>query len=209
MPIRFCDNPVEWNEKLHELNGTLYHSWQWGELRRVHGWIPWRISIEAHGEIAALQILERRLPFLHASVLYAPRWIAHRNAEFPGVTELVQWLRGFLQQRNALFLRIDPDIPALAEGPKNFLTTLGFRYLASKGSMWNLPRATMALEISQPEEELLCGMREAHRRHILRAAKSGIEWSAGTQIEQLQEFYELLVKRAPHRKSLPMAALDE
>jgi peptidoglycan pentaglycine glycine transferase (the first glycine) len=210
MRIELCDDPQEWNKAVLALNGTLYHSWQWGQLCLSQGWTPWRVLAEEHGmPRAALQILERRLPLIPLSILYAPKGIAHRLTGLQHLAELVGWLSGFLRKRHAIFLRIDPEILDTDEDAKGQLKALGFRWLSEEQwSFWgNFPRAWMVTDVSLPEDELLRRMRRSHRYLIGRAAKSGASIAASTDVSDLRELYGLILKSAD-RQQFPVRSLD-
>jgi peptidoglycan pentaglycine glycine transferase (the first glycine) len=208
MRPRLCDNPAEWNLAVLQLDGTLYQSWQWGELRRFHGWIPWRVLVEEGGVVrATVQVLERRAPGLPLSVLYAPRGIAHQGTDPRVLGELADWLRSFMRQRNAVFLRIDPGIADSNEQEKEGLMRAGFRALCERGSMWNLPRTTMVLDIRPSEEELFSAMRQTHRQLIRRAERRGVNFDCGSDVRHMREFYDLLMKTS-QRQGFAVQGLD-
>ena len=200
MRITLCDNQAEWNQAVLQLGGTLYQSWQWGELRRSRGWLPWRVLVEDAGTVqAAMQIFERRTPLVPAIILYAPHGIARRRGEFTLLDGLVEWLRGFLAERKAVFLRIDPDIADTDEQEKSRLTGAGFRSLSDWGSIWNQPRATMVLDIAPSERDLLNGMRRAHKQHICQGPKKGLTFECGSDVRHVQTFYDLLRKSSQRK----------
>jgi len=191
--IGFSDDREAWNTAVLGLGGTLYHSWEWGETRAHVGWHPWRVMVqEDNTPCAAAQIFERRIPLLGSSLLYAACGIV-RGDPGPGtVNALAEWMRRFAIERNAVLLRIEARFNDCDAAQKSLLCSVGFRPIEDQWSLWNLPRATMVIDISGPEEQLLKKMRKKHREHINRASRSGLKITATNGIDQLREFYGLI-----------------
>lgn len=199
MKVRFCDNETEWNQAVVELNGSLYQSWQWGESRRPYGFGPWRILGETDGRPrAAIQVLERRAP-LGCGVHYAPHGIASKAADADEWCEFVSWLRRFLDQRKAAFLRVDPAILDSDEESRQVLTQAGFRSLPDKWSIWgNLPRFSMFIDLHPSSEELLRTMRSRLRRYI-RNPKAELTLESGTDAEHMERLHRLVSQTGARR----------
>lgn len=65
------DPPAGWNNALAAAGGHLLQSWQWGEFKSCHGWMPDRILIDGPDGVGMAQILYRgRGP---VSIGYIPR----------------------------------------------------------------------------------------------------------------------------------------
>lgn len=195
MQIRMIDKSGEWNGALRNLGGTLYHSWEWGEARSTQGWRAWRIlASESDSPRAAVQVLERRLPILGLSILYAPRGIAARIDDYESVIAVGKWLKDFVRQRRGILLRADPFILNTDERQKALYREGGFIDLPHEWSRWNMPRSNMNVDISGTEEQILSNMRRRYREYISRAARSGLVIKAGCEGDQLRDFYSLLLK---------------
>ncbi|MHB8412001.1 MAG: lipid II:glycine glycyltransferase FemX [Candidatus Acidiferrales bacterium] len=195
MNISLCDDQAAWNRVVLELSGTLYHSWEWGEVRRAEGWLPSRVLLQADGKaVAAVQILERQLPAGIGTLLYVPRGIAGGDNDPAVVASVVAWLKVFMRERRAILLRMDPGFPDSDETRKVLLVANGLRPLADQWSFWNFPRATMVVGISGSEEDILRKMRRTHRQLIQKILKDGLEIEIGTDIAQLRDFYALVLK---------------
>jgi len=65
----------EWNRFVSAQPGaTIYQSYEWGEIRRSHGWEPHYISLAHDGEwVAAALVLAKQLPSAIGTMLYSPR----------------------------------------------------------------------------------------------------------------------------------------
>ncbi|MFZ0211478.1 MAG: peptidoglycan bridge formation glycyltransferase FemA/FemB family protein [Candidatus Acidiferrales bacterium] len=195
MKIELNENSEQWNNAVLALRGTLYHSWEWGETRANQGWHPWRVLAQEEGTpCAAVQLFERKVPLLGASVLYAASGIAGHDAEASVVNSLAAWMGEFGVRRNAILLRIESRFDDQDESRKALLNSAGFRALTDQWSLWNLPRANMIIDISGAEEELLRRMRKKHREHINRSQRNGLKITATSEVAGLRVFYDLLLK---------------
>ena len=195
MQIRLIEDSTEWNNALLDLGATLYHSWEWGELRATAGWRAWRVlASDGSTPRAAVQVLERRLPIPGLSILSAPRGIAARREDREPVLLVGKWLKDFVRQRRAILLRMDPFIPDTDEQQRALHRDAGFVDLPDQWSRWNLPRSNMVVDISGSKEQILANMRRRYREYVSRATRSGLVTRAGLEIEQLREFYDLLLK---------------
>jgi lipid II:glycine glycyltransferase (peptidoglycan interpeptide bridge formation enzyme) len=195
MQIRPIENSEEWNSALVQLGGTLYQCWEWGELRSTQGWRAWRFLVgDSLHPRAAVQVLERRLPILGLSILYAPRGIAVSPSDREAFVSVGTWLKEFVRQRRAILLRVDPYTLDGDDEQRALLLKVGFVGLADQWSRWNLPRSNMIVDISGSKEQILAKMRRSHREYIYRASRSGLVIKSGTELEQLREFYDLLLK---------------
>lgn len=60
--IQHEGDPADWDARIRALNGGFYQSHGWGEVRRVAGWSPLRLSAmgEAGEPVAAASVLVRR-----------------------------------------------------------------------------------------------------------------------------------------------------
>jgi peptidoglycan pentaglycine glycine transferase (the first glycine) len=200
MQVSFCENRKVWNAAVEELGGSVFQAWQWGELRRSHGWRPWRILAAVEGRpVAAAQIVERQWPLIPFSLLYSPRGILIREDDLDSVRKFIVWLQQFMKQRHAPFLRIDPYVVDSDEGRKQLLKDLGFQLLPDQWSMWNRPRSIMIVNLAPSEQELLRNMRKTHRYDIGHAVQRGLEVELDDQMKKLPEFYELVLKSAKHQ----------
>jgi len=208
MQIGFCTDGEAWNRVALHLGGTLYHSWEWGEVRQTEGWIPWRILAESDGKPrAAVQILEKRLPMGTGSLLYSGRGIAGSDNDSLVVKELVAWLRAFARDRNAIVLRIDPEFPDKDESRRSALIANGLRSLPDQWSFWNRERSNMVVDICGTEQEILLKMHQNHRRHIHRALRDGLLIQTESENPQLREFYDLLLKSS-QRQGFPVRSFN-
>ncbi len=193
--IGLSENKEAWNAAVIALGGTLYHSWEWGETRASQGWRPWRVlAQEDETPCAAVQFFERRVPVIGATLLYAASGIAGHDTESSVVNPLAAWMGEFSVNRKAILVRLESRFEDQDKSRKALLTSTGFRALADQWSLWNLPRASMVIDITSPEEELLRRMRRSHRAYINRAQRNGLKITASNEVADLRAFYALLLK---------------
>jgi lipid II:glycine glycyltransferase (peptidoglycan interpeptide bridge formation enzyme) len=128
-------------------------------------------------------------------------------------TALPELLRTLHRQTGATFLRVSPG---LADQPdvRDRLTGAGFAPLPDFWSPWNTPRNIMRLDVRGSERELLGRMAPKRRQHISTGAKKGVTTAFSTRLEDLREFYGMLVEhgarhRYPVRDWPYFAALSE
>jgi lipid II:glycine glycyltransferase (peptidoglycan interpeptide bridge formation enzyme) len=208
MIIRLCQDAVEWNHAVLMMKGTLYHSWQWGELRRSNGWLPWRVLVENQGlPRAAMQLLERRLPIAGASILWGIRGIADHGLQFDGLLELVKWLRAIARERRSILIRLDPGFAESEELRLKELVQVGFHSLPDRWSLWNLPRAVMTLDITRSTEEVFDRMHHKVRQNIRGFEKRWLECEVGTERAHIRDFYSVFLGTG-ERRGFPVRDLD-
>jgi len=208
--MELCHSAVEWDEAIQKLGGSIHQSWAWGEFkRRTQGWDPFRVLVK-HGEgvRAAIQILERRIPFLPLRVFCAPGGIACPSQDDALLTELVAWLRVFIRERRGILLRMDSCRLDSDSEYKVALCRAGLRQLADRWGVWGVPgRVTMALDITACEEVLLSKMHQKHRQHIGRASRLGITIEVSRDPNSVEEFYSCLTGSSA-RRDFHVYALD-
>lgn len=173
--------------------GHVLQTWEWGELKSRTGWHPWRLILEDNGEIvAAVSILERKLPVVGIPIFYASRGpvLDWRNEGL--FDELLAQIRSLARKRGAIFFKVDPDIPSSEEQLGNYLRSRGFQSAESgKGFEGVQPKYVFRLDISPDEEILLKQMHQKTRYNVKLAQKKGVTIRIGTK-EDLPAFYRVL-----------------
>lgn len=209
LQISVSTDAEAWNAVVQQLGGTIYHSWEWGELRATAGWRPWRIiASDELGACAAIQVFEHRLPLGTARLLYGARGILCRSTDTAALRALAEWLKRFVISRRAAFLRIDPAIEYDDRKGIESLCEVGFSQLPDEWGTWGaLPRSTMIVDLRPSIGELLRNMRRKHREHINRAARLGLEFERSSDPIALKKFYPLLLKSS-ERQSFPVRSED-
>lgn len=204
------DAILQWNQALKDQpHPHLLQTWEWGELKGRYGWeatrFAWR---DASGNPLALaQILERRT-VAGFSILYCPRGplLDWTNDELR--VEVIQGLIEYTKQRNAVFLKIDPEVitsrstgyssgvpgggtdevhPEMpGQAVKEDLTEAGFQPSEEEIQFRN----TMQLDLHPTEEELLARMKQKTRYNIRLASRKGVRAVLGNQ-EDFEMLYRM------------------
>ncbi len=159
----------------------ILQSPHWAAFKSQFGWHSDAISLP--NTAAPVQVLFRRLP-LGLKIAYVPKG-PHLNWQNTtiagqGLQKLVQ----VAQQPGVFFLKIEPDVP-----PSPQVTALlaenGFR--PARGIQ---PAATILVDISLPEDEILARMKSKTRYNIRLAGRKGVSVREGTAAD-LPTFHQL------------------
>jgi len=188
------DSFVASSEKPH-----IFQTWGWGELKVRTGWRAHRLVVERDGAWrAGLSLLERPLPWRGRCFMYAPRgplWAA--DSFDRDVAGLLAGAREFARSRGAVFLKIDPDIPTPEERIAGLLRADGFSPAPETGGFSGVqPRTVFRLDISLPEEDLLCRMDQKTRYNIRLAERRGVTIRPCADPGDVAAFYKILVGTA-------------
>ncbi len=158
--------------------GHLLQSHAWGEMKRNAGWRPLRLALVrggggggGAGEVAgAGQFLLRPTWPVPGYLMYCPKgpWL-----EWDDEGAARAFLRGAAEaaaRLGAHTLKIEPEVREGRGGQKALLEELGFRKFR-----WDLNgKATMVVDLSRPEEDLLAGMKGKTRYNVRLSARKGV-----------------------------------
>ena len=183
-------SPSEWNQWVETSpgGGHLLQSHEWGELKHGLGWKPVRLTLERDGELAGSgQFLFYSTPGVPGGMLYCPKgpWLPWEDDEavrafFDGVVEVAV-------RHNAHTVKIEPEVLEEQEGTKEHLWALGFEKFR-----WNVNhKATLVVDLSQSEEDLLANMKKSTRYGVRRAGKEGVEIVEDNSREALDQFWRM------------------
>ena len=184
----------EWHTVLAALSGVeLLQSWEWGEFKSRHGWVPQRWTWKYEGEVlaAAQMLLRSETRFgLSASIAYVPRGPLLDWTDADLRRRVLHDLCSLACREGALFLKIDPHV-AVGYGVTGSTeaqpVALGLNLadeLASSG--WRESRQqvqfrnTVVLDLAQDESVLLASFRQKTRYNVRLAMRKGVTVRAGT-----------------------------
>ena len=190
----------DWDRTLLALpNPQILQSWQWGEFKARHGWHATRLLWQANGQpLAAVSVLQRKVPRLPFTLLYAPKGPLLDWTDAGLVERVLADLENLARQRRALCIKIDPDVhypdrtptfsprPACAHDTSHLLARRGWRYSDEQIQFCN----TVLLDLDRSEEELLAAMKQKTRYNVRLAARRGVTVRQGTSTD-LETFYRL------------------
>jgi len=183
--LRTISDGDAWDSLLLRLDALAGHSspsphilqtWHWGEHKQLWGWRSERLAIGPPGrEIAAAQVLYRRIGPLPLTVAYCPK------GPFVGTDSATVWasvlgaLRLQARERGAAFLKIDPDVPADAPGMHAAWRSAGF---VESDDAIQFPH-TMRSDLLLEESEILAAMKTKTRYNVRLADRRGVEVRLG------------------------------
>lgn len=182
--------------------GHLFQSWAWGRLKGAFGWRPTRLVVEDRGRIrAAATVLEHRLPFSSRSILYVPRGPV-LDWNDPGAAKaLFSGLRTLGRERRAVFLKIDPAVPAAHAGAARALRDAEFTPAGTGAAPAVLARTTWRLDLTRPAAALAAGAAAKTRYKIRHAERRGATTEA-LDARALPLFYRLYAETS-RRQGFP------
>lgn len=165
----------------------------WGRVKNGWGWRGLICRDESGTIRGAMAILEHRLRFCNAVLLYSPRGPIFRDKAV--FAELIASAKAYAAQRNAYLLRIDP---AISEEDEDFAEmTHDFRCdRASDFSLFQ-PRMCYVLDLrGKTEESLFSGYHASVRRKIRLAEREGVTVRRGSTDNDLPVFCEMMRQTA-------------
>lgn len=186
MANRFVVDSHEWDHALLTLPANhVLQSWEWGEVKRRHGWTPVRLSWEEGGRpVAAAQALRRPLPHTPWGVMYVPKGPALDYADLALLQEVLGCLEQLARRQKAIFIKIDPD--ADQAHVVEMLAAHGWRYSAEQIQFRN----TALLDLAVSEESLLAAMKSKVRYNIRLSERQGVTVRMGSR-EDIPLFYRM------------------
>lgn len=167
-------SPDRWNAWAENAPGgaNLLQSHEWGELKRQFGWKPVRLALERGGAVAGIgQFLFYSTPLVPGGMLYCAKgpWLDWDDEE--AVRAFFEGVAGISEGRGVHTVKIEPEVPEDRPDLKELLWDVGFRRFR-----WNVNhKATIAVDLSLPEEKLMSNMKKGTRYGVRRAAREGVE----------------------------------
>ncbi|MBI4981605.1 MAG: peptidoglycan bridge formation glycyltransferase FemA/FemB family protein [Candidatus Omnitrophica bacterium] len=174
--------------------GHIYQTFDWGEICRIDGWLPFRYMVKEAGRIKAVaQILKRKKgPF---SLFYIPRGpIFLDRASF---IFLSQQIRGMVAKERAVTCRINPAIKEPSE-ILNWYNDAGFR----KSERRELHVCTFVRGLNKNIEEVWKELSSNLRDNFKKAKRAGVLVKSDEDREFFEYFYEVY-SFACRQRSLP------
>ncbi len=190
-----------WNNSLRTLPyAHILQSWEWGEFKRdTTGWQPLRLVFkQGEGVVAMASVGIRQIGPL--KVMYVSKGPVLDYGDTALTGEVFDYLQTLARKQFALWLKIDPDVVAALGVPgepddspdltgQNIVTSLkkrGWRFSADQVQFRN----TIAIDLTQSEDDLLATMSQNTRRKVRLAEKKGVTIRVGT-VDDLPILYDL------------------
>jgi peptidoglycan pentaglycine glycine transferase (the first glycine) len=174
---------LEWNDFIRRTpHGHVLQTTTWGQLKASYGWSPVTVRVGNQGAL----LLFRRLP-LGLSLAYVPRGPLANWNQVSALGELVDALDRLCRARNALCLKLEPDLPDMPAFDGT-LRSLGF-----KPSPHTIqPRRTIVVDLSGTEDEILARMKQKTRYNIGLAIKKDVTVRLSQSPDDVERFTDLM-----------------
>lgn len=184
--------------------GHILQTWEWGEIKAKTGWHPLRMVVERENQIvASVSLLKRAVPVLKKNIFYAPRGPVLNIAEPSVFPFLLHEIEVLARAHNALFLKIDPDVPSSHKAWQDALHTAGFKNAETgQGFEGIQPKYVFRLDITPGEEELMGSFHQKTRYNIRLAERKGVEIIEDVGKDDLPVFYRILKETAERDRFL-------
>ena len=184
------NNYVAWAPK-----GHILQSYEWGEIKGCGEWQPIRLLLENERQEpqGAITILKRSIPRLGKAIFYAPRGPVGDIHNPVMLDALFNEVKLLAKKHRAVFLKIDPDVPAQDKLFFEYLQSRGF-VSTEKGEGFEgvQPKHVFRLDIRADEETLFEQCHQKTRYNIRLAQKKGVTIHEDCSKDELPVFYEIL-----------------
>jgi lipid II:glycine glycyltransferase (peptidoglycan interpeptide bridge formation enzyme) len=192
LSVNEIKDKVNWDGAIRTLPAAhILQSWAWTETKAQTGWRAQRMLWTADGRpAAAAALLTRRLTaHLPVSVAYVPKGpVVDWNCALL-VGQVLQEIEEEARRRNAIFVKIDPDVrsdtPA-GQAVRTVLVQRGWRVSDEQIQFRN----TMITDLAPDEETLLANMKPKWRYNIRLSERRGVVVRDGTAAD-LPAFYKM------------------
>ena len=205
---QFIHSPAEWEQSLAEIPyAHVLQGWEWGEFKSRWGWSATRLLWRrADRPVAAAQVLARPMPPTPWRFMYVTKGPALDYADEELVNCVFNDLEQYAAENNALFIKIDPDVPRqwgepAADQPLDPVGQTVLHLLDRRG--WRFSpeqiqfRNTVLIDVRPDPDELLARMKSKWRYNIRLAQRNGVEVNVGAAAD-LPVFYQMYAETA-HR----------
>jgi lipid II:glycine glycyltransferase (peptidoglycan interpeptide bridge formation enzyme) len=165
----------------------------WGQFKSKYGWAAQRLLFQEGGAArGAALVLRREVWPLPGCILYAPKGPILADPEDASLlSDALGLLEGVSRREGAIFLKVDPSLPADDQRILEVFRSRGWRPSGEQVQFRN----TLTIDLRADEEALLAGMKPKTRYNVRLAGRRGVEVKSGTA-EDLHLFYEMYAETA-------------
>jgi len=171
MELREVREAAEWDALVvdHPYGHPL-QCWGWGEVKRASGWRAHRLAVFDGGAFrAGAQVLTRPFPArVPLAMTYAPRGPVASPDDTDALRALAEGLRRHGARQGSNFCKMDPAWP---DDTAHALLKAGFRPTTENVQVVD----TYTIDLTQPEDAILAGMRSKTRQYIRKAEREETE----------------------------------
>lgn len=176
--------------------GHFLQSPEWAKVKS-----EWNNEIiivkDKNGKIkGSMSVLIRKVPFSKSTIMYSPRGPVCDIHDKETLKELTESIKELAKEKNAMILRLDPDIESQDLEFRKIVEDLGFKVKDNikKFSDGIQPRYVFRLNVKdKTEDELLKSFHEKTRYNIRLAIKKGVTIKEGTR-EDLKDFHKIMME---------------
>ena len=190
MEVKLVGQQTEWDNWLlqNDLTSSYLQSWHWGEMMERVGQKVERVQIWDNNKIVAVaQIIYKPLPF-GWQYAFCPKGMVVSESRIENQeSRIYETLINYLQNKKCIFFRVEPNHLSIINDSK---------FLIHQSIDIN-PRATLVLDITKTEEELLSQMHSKTRYNLKIAEKHGLK--VNTE-KDFNIFWKLLQKTGARDK---------
>lgn len=200
LTVQAVTTRATWNNTLETLPyAHVLQSWEWGEFKRITGWQTQRLAFYRDGEVVALaSVGVRRVGPLR--VMYVPKGPVLDYSDRVLTAGVLAHLRSLARRQSAVWLKIDPDLPAATGVPGDSDDTPDANGQATlallRAGGWRFSREqvqfrnTITIDLTRDEDALLAAMSQNTRRKVRTAEKKGVTVRPAT-LDDLPTLYDL------------------
>ncbi len=189
---------TKWDQIIKNIPGAqahIFQSWKWGQFKGEFGWQAEQFIWQdvPGGVHAAAQILTRQMSLLgiRFKVAYCPKGPVLDWQDEALVGQVLDDLQKYAKQENAIFFKIDPDVPlgwgipgepqAVESVPGQTLQTnlMERQWQFSQDQIQF--RNTVLIDLRKSEDELLATMKQKTRYNIRLAERKGVNIRLGNE----------------------------
>ena len=200
----------EWNALIKDLPGySVLQAWEWGAVKSKYGWKPeryiWRDESGKINAAALILVREKTVPVLNKSfrTIYIPQGPLLDWSNILLREKVLDDIRVFAQGRNALLIKIDPEIiygvgEQLDTTDREFIQAQEIVDELIKGGWVFSPQQIQFKNISwiklgKSENDLLTAMKQKTRYNIRLAERRGVCIREGG-VDDLDELYQMYLE---------------
>lgn len=173
---------------------------RWGRVKAHYGWQPVRLKATRDGQlVAGAQVLQRRVGRF-GRVGYVCKGPVFDLADVGLQQQVVQYLHRWAARERLLYLVV--ELPYEGHALADALDAVGYRPHPERLPPSGLMSATMILDLTRTEDELLSKMSRTKRRCVRRALKSDLRCWRG-RLESVALFRKLMLQLCARRNTTP------
>jgi lipid II:glycine glycyltransferase (peptidoglycan interpeptide bridge formation enzyme) len=167
----------------------VLQSWEWGAFKSRYGWSPARLLFELDGRRAAASILSRRASPLPLSILYIPKGPLLDYDDPELLDAVLGELERTAREQRAIFVKIDPDVPANHTTTTSLLHRRGWQPSQEQIQFRN----TLHTDLRPAAGGILGAMKPKTRYNIRYAGRQGVKVERS---DDLALFYNMYAETA-------------